>query len=305
MYLIRRATSNATAHGILASLTTNISYAERNQLQNAINLVSRYLQICLRWTARLIRQAIAGLWRALRIADLLHAIQLIFLRILKWCRIALATAIGVTIILHLGYWGLPKLLEIYRESRRRRLEERRQNEERKQYAAYLSELRARQAAQAAAIKEARLRQSAEAAARKETRLRQAREDQAIKDKLKREEERKQIKARADYMRWKEECDIVFQDRASMTKFPFPPLPRCAATDCPGFLKVPAPACQHNVKQFFKESGNLSLEFLKRQRHLWHEDRFASCREDLRPEFRRLANSLFVVLDPWYEALKGK
>jgi hypothetical protein len=107
------------------------------------------------------------------------------------------------------------------------------------------------------------------------------------------------------MSWKKECDSVFRDKASMTKFPFPPLPQYTDSDCPGFLKIPVPACPHNVKQFLKGSGNFSLEFLKRQRRLWHEDRFASCRADLRPEFRRLANSLFVVLDPWYEALKGK
>lgn len=153
--------------------------------------------------------------------------------------------------------------------------------------------------------ELRTRQAAEAAAMKEARLRQAREDQAIKDKLRRDEEEKEIKARADYMSWQKECDSVFRNKVSMTKFPFPPLPRCTNTDCPGFLENAVPACQHNVKQFFRGSGNFSLEFLKHQRNLWHEDRFASCREDLRPEFRRLANSLFVVLDPWYEELKGR
>ena len=65
----------------------------------------------------------------------------------------------------------------------------------------------------------------------------------------------------------------------------------------------APACEHNVKQFFEGSGKVSLELLKEYRDRWHEDRFASCREDLRPEFRRLANSLFVVLDPWHNKLK--
>jgi len=89
----------------------------------------------------------------------------------------------------------------------------------------------------------------------------------------------------------------------MTKFPFPPLPRCTHTDCPRFLKFPVAACEHNVKQFFIGSGNDSLKVVKRQRLLWHEDRFASCPVALRPEFRRLANSLFVVLDPWYEVLK--
>lgn len=96
-------------HGSLASVTTNLSYAGRNILQNATDFVFRYLQICLRWTARQIRQAIAALWRALRITDLLHSSYLILLRILTLCGIALAIAVGVTTTVHIGYWGLPKL----------------------------------------------------------------------------------------------------------------------------------------------------------------------------------------------------
>jgi hypothetical protein len=164
MYLIQRATSNISAHGMLASLSTNISYAGRNILQNAIDFVFRYLQICIRWTARQSHQAGAVLWRALRIADLLPFAQPITFRIIKWCGIALATIIGVKIIVNIGYWGFHKLLE----TRKRRLEER------KRRAAYLSELRTKLAAEAAAIEDARVRQ--------------AREDQAIKDKLKRDEE---------------------------------------------------------------------------------------------------------------------
>jgi hypothetical protein len=114
---------------------------------------------------------IAALWRILGIADLLHFMHLIFLRIIKICGIALTVAIGGTIFVLIGYWSLPKLLGIYRESRKRRLEENRQKQEKKRrQAAYLSELRATQAAAAAAMKEATLRQ--------------ARENQAIKDKSK-------------------------------------------------------------------------------------------------------------------------
>jgi hypothetical protein len=137
---------------------------------------------------------------------------------------------------------------------------------------------------------------------KEAKLRQALEEQAIKD---REEEERQTKAKADYKRWETECNVAFQDKASMTKFPFPPLPRCTNPNCFAFAKIPALACQHNVKQFLKGSGLFSLAFLKRQKNLWHEDRFASCREDLRPEFQRLANSLFIILHPWYEELERK
>lgn len=291
MYLIERGASNTTAHGILASLTTNISCGARNLLKHATNFVSRYLQIYFRWTVRWGYQAIAALYRASRIPDLLYYIRLIFLRTLKWCGIALACIVGIQITVNLGYWGLPKLWQIYKQSRQRSLEERQENEQIKRRAAYLDELRAHQAAEAAAIKVARMRQ--------------VQEEQAIKDKLKKNEEQRHIKARADYKSWEEECDNLFQDKASMTQFPFPPLPRCTQVDCSGCLKTPVPACEHNVKQFFKGSGNFSLALLKRQRQLWHEDRFVSCPTELRPEFKRLANSLFVVLGPWYESLKGE
>jgi hypothetical protein len=83
---------------------------------------------------------------------------------------------------------------------------------------------------------------------KEARLRQAQKDQAVQDILTSNEEKKQAKAKADYMRWEEECDSVFGDKASMIKFPFPPLPRRIEPKCPGFLKITVPTCQHTVKQ---------------------------------------------------------
>jgi hypothetical protein len=46
----------------------------------------------------------------LKIADPLNSLQLITLRILRWCGIALATTIRVTIIVNIGYWSLPRLL---------------------------------------------------------------------------------------------------------------------------------------------------------------------------------------------------
>ncbi|KAL5322904.1 hypothetical protein ACEPPN_010883 [Leptodophora sp. 'Broadleaf-Isolate-01'] len=125
---------------------------------------------------------------------------------------------------------------------------------------------------------------------KEARLRRAREDQAIKDKLRRDEEKRRIQARADYVNWEKEYDTVFRDKSSMTKFPFPPLPRYTDTDCPRFLKIPVAAYQHNVKQFFKGSGNDSLFSSV-------SDSFGTRTIALRPEFIRLANSLPVVLDP--------
>jgi hypothetical protein len=173
----------------------------------------------------------------------------------------------------------------------RKLQERRRNNERKQRARLLEELRAKQAADAAILENAKARQ--------------VREEPAIKARIYREAEEGRTKARTDYMKWDHNREVACRDMASMANFPFPPLPQCTKLNCPAFAKTPAPACHHNVKQFLEGSGMVSLTFLKRQMSYWHEDRFTACQEDLRPEFQRLANSLFVILHPWYEELKGK
>jgi hypothetical protein len=264
----------------------------KNLLQATIDRIVRYLRISLRLTARGIYQAISALWRASRIGTLLQFVLFRILRVLKWCGTALAILVGILIIRRLAYLFLPKLWKIYTKSRRRKLEEERWNNERNRQTEFLAELRAKQAAKATASKEAKIRQ--------------AREEQAIKDNLYREGQGRQAKGKADYMMWERECDVAFGDRASMTKFPFPSLPRCTDPNCFAFAKTLAPACQHNVRQFLKGSGRpLTQDFLKHQCKLWHEDRFASCREDLRPEFKRLANSLFVVLFPWYRELEQR
>lgn len=289
MYLIQPAIPNMGVGGIAKSFTTKAAANVKNLLHNAIDSIAQNLQLCLRWTSSHVSSAIAALWRASRIEDLLHLIKLLVLRILKWCGIALVTVLGIMIIWRLGYWGLPKLWSICMESLERSMEERLRNNERRRLAAAEDELRLKQAAQAARLKEAKLRQ--------------IREEQAIKDRLRREEEDRQAKGKADYARWEKECDIVFRDKSTMTKFPFPPLSRCTNLHCWAFTKIPVPACKDNVKQFLRGSGRFSIDLLKHQKNLWHEDRFTSCREDLKPEFQRLANSLFVVLYPLYEELK--
>ncbi|KFY01539.1 hypothetical protein V490_00860 [Pseudogymnoascus sp. VKM F-3557] len=273
MCAVQSATSNTTTGVLAARLTTNeLDYWKL--LRDILGGVG---------------QAIAVVWQASRIGDFLLFILSIFLFIFKWYIIVVVIVISIRIIGRVGYWGLPQLWKIYRESRRRQFEEQWRNDEIKRRAARLAELRAKKVVDAATLEAAKLQQ--------------ARREQDIKDKLQREEVIRQTKLKADYKRWEMECDIAFRDKASMTKFPFPPLPRCTDPNCSAFTKLPVPACQHNVKQFFKGSGVFSMEFLKLEKSRWHEDRFASCQEYLRPEFRSRANSLFIVLHPWYEELK--
>lgn len=286
MYLIQRAISNTFARGIAPLVPTTISESTKNLLQAAINFVLRYLRICLRWTTSQIHRAITALWVALRVEDVLHFIQVICIYILKWCGIALATVAGVIIVGRVGYWGLPKLWNIYTERRRRKLEEERWNNARKQQERLQEERLAKQAAAAAALRESNARK--------------AREEQAIKVRVRLEEEERRAKARTDYQKWEHEREVAFRDKASMTSLPFPPLPRCTTPSCPALAKRPPPACRHNVKQFLQGSGEFSSAFLKHQRSYWHEDRFASCREDLRLDFQRRANTLFVILQSLYE-----
>ncbi|KFY22844.1 hypothetical protein V491_02697 [Pseudogymnoascus sp. VKM F-3775] len=278
MHLAERATSDTTSSAITTKLTTTKPDDGKNLLQTVIDIVLQYLSIGLIW-----------IWRTLRIEDILRFILLLFLTILKWYAIGMAVTFCTWIICRVGYWGLPKLWEIsreiYRESQRRKLEEQwRKNEIKRQ-----TKLLAERTANEAAIKEAMLRK--------------AQEEQAIKDRLRREEEMRQIKSKEAFIRWERDCDIAFRNKGSMTKFPFPPLPRCTDINCVAFTESPAPACKHNVKQFLKSSGHFTMEFLKDEKNRWHEDRFTLCRDDLKPQFRRLANSLFVILNPLYEELK--
>ncbi|KFY14799.1 hypothetical protein V492_02406 [Pseudogymnoascus sp. VKM F-4246] len=286
---VQSATSNTTIGVLAARLTTE---------------ESDYWKSLLRDILRGVWQGISAVWRALRIGDFLlfilsillfiikwcfFILLSIFLFILTWCIIVSAIVISIRTIWRAVYWGLPQLWKICRESRRRRLQEQRWNNEIRRHEARRAELCAKQAA--------------DAAASKADKLRKAQEEQALKDELRRQEAKRQAKLKADYKRWKMECDIAFRDKPSMTKFPFPPLPRCTHLNCFAFAKVPTPACPHNVKQFLKGSGVFSMRFLRLERYRWHPDRFSTCREDLKPEFQRLAVSLSKLLNSWYKELE--
>lgn len=286
MYLSQRATSNSTIQGIITLAT---SQGGGDQSRNAIEVVFEFLGICLRWTARQVYRAIAALLRGLKVPELLDFIFRALFQILKWCSIGLAIAVGVPVTIQVGYWGVQKLLQMRHERRMKQHNEILRKEQEEFHEADMRERQARRKAE-------RLREE-------EERQRRERENEAIKAKLKREEEQRLKEAREIFMMWDKECALVLCNKASMAKFPFPPLPRCTVPGCPMLTKTAA--CKHNVRQFFEGSGELSFQLLKRHRHLWHEDRFASCREELRKEFRRLANSLFVALDPLYEEFKAK
>lgn len=288
--------------GIAKSSTTKAAGHVKNLLQTAIDFIVRALKISLLWTSSQIYSAIAALWRALRIEDLLYLIKILVLRVLKWSGIALLTVLGIVIICRLGHWGLPKLWNVCMRSLERSIEKRLRNNERRRLEVIEAERRLEHAAQAARLAAATLRQAERL---KEAKLRQAREEQAMKDKLRRDEQERQAKAKADYMRWEKECDMAFRNKPAMTKFPFPPLAKCTNPKCEAFTERPVQACPDNVKQFFKGSGYFSTDLIKEQTHRLHGDRFASCRGDLKPEFQRLANSLFKILRPWHEELRPK
>lgn len=282
----------------MESLPDKISHGGKRLWQTVISLVWRYIQIGARWTGRSVLWALKALYQGLGLPAILQSIQSLVLATLKWCGIALIVIVGGPIVALGVYWCTRKLLQVYCDDRQRRLEERRLDEAIARHEAYLSRLQARQASEAAAATSAR-----------EAKLQAAQEAKAAEDELKRKlraaEQQKREQLRVQFEDWEKEIDGIFHNRSSMTRFPFPPLPRCTHYGCRAFLEHPVPACPHNVEQFLRGSGKYSLRLVKEQRNLWHEDRFASCRTDLKPEFKRLANSLFVVLDPMYEELKSR
>lgn len=264
-----------------------------------LKTIFRGLKSGLQWTGRHLWAAIVALWQASGVERLLRFIGLTIVSILKWVGIALASVIGLVIVMNLVIWGLPKLLTI---------RERRREEQRLRLAAILAKERQEQAAEAARVERERARQAREAAAARaeKDRRRRARELQAAKERQQREEEQRKQRAQAEFQTWEAEFERTVEKVTTIRKLPIPPLARCTIPGCDAFAKSsPVPVCQHNVRQFFQDSGRPLEELLKRQTTLWHPDRFRSCRKELRREFERLANTMFVILRPWYEEVRER
>lgn len=242
MYLSQRATSNSTIQGIITLATKSMSQGGGDQSRNAIEVVFEFLGICLRWTARQVYRAIAALLRGLKVPELLDFIFRALFQILKWCSIGLAIAVGVPVTIQVGYWGVQKLLQMRHERRMKQHNEILRKEQEEFHEADMRERQARRKAE-------RLREE-------EERQRRERENEAIKAKLKREEEQRLKEAREIFMMWDKECALVLCNKASMAKFPFPPLPRCTVLDARCLLKRP----HANIMSDSSSKGRASCHF---------------------------------------------
>lgn len=159
--------------------------------------------------------------------------------------------------------------------------------------------RAKEAAQREkekAQEEARARAKAvkEEAARKE-RWRKTQEELAAKARA-REKEKEDLKRLA--AAWVTRRKIAFKNIASLTKFPDPPASqcKCAEESCkmrkaePGALK----ACLHDVERLVRQDPNFSHKWLRKERLVWHPDRWARAPAAKRDEFTKKAGQLFIM-----------
>lgn len=93
--------------------------------------------------------------------------------------------------------------------------------------------------------------------------------------------------------WRRCVEESFADYTKLQTFPCPPSTR-ACTDLACFQKPGVlPACKCKIRAAFERVPDLDL---RRERQLWHPDRFSACPHDRRKTFRVMAKEICAVLD---------
>lgn len=101
--------------------------------------------------------------------------------------------------------------------------------------------------------------------------------------------------------WLEEAQEAFKDYTSIANFPDPPAKRCDELACiRSITSRSLKACPCNIRKCLK---NASEEQLKKLRLGFHPDRYERCAENVREEFKRKAQEVFVVVESVYREKK--
>jgi hypothetical protein len=156
----------------------------------------------------------------------------------------------------------------------------------------------------------------QAKAKKEAK-RQRKEEEARKagaqeaERIRREEEEEVLaeELQLKYVLWQSSWEADVRAKRLLTIFPHLPIAVCTCNEvsCKS-RKVPGSlmACQHDVEPFFRASGMYSLAWLRKERLLWHPDRFGQrCDPDFRAELRRKATELYAIFETLIVAEKER
>jgi actin-related protein len=176
------------------------------------------------------------------------------------------------------------------------------------------------------LAERRWRARQEEREKREEKDRQAKANKEAKRKRKEEEERRARAQEAErirreeeevlaedlqlkYVLWQSSWEADVRAKRLLTIFPHLPIAVCTCNEvsCKS-RKVPGSlmACQHDVERFFRASGLYSLAWLRKERLLWHPDRFGQrCDPDFRVELRRKATELYAIFETLIVAEKER
>ena len=108
--------------------------------------------------------------------------------------------------------------------------------------------------------------------------------------------RSQRPSKEDIDRYFQQVDVAFADYARLQEFPKPPAwpcfdPLCQSKRADRILN----ACPCNIKYVFEHSG----ANLKAERHRFHSDKFSRCPAEVQPNFKKMADEIFVVVNEMY------
>ncbi|KAM0723666.1 hypothetical protein Q7P37_000654 [Cladosporium fusiforme] len=97
--------------------------------------------------------------------------------------------------------------------------------------------------------------------------------------------------------WLKEAQEMFTDYVNITEFPEVPIKNCAQLACANTTTSRAlKACPCNIREALQR---LSKEQLKKLRVGFHPDKFGRCAEELREDFKKKAEEVFVVVNEMY------
>ncbi|KAK4499888.1 hypothetical protein PRZ48_008074 [Zasmidium cellare] len=103
--------------------------------------------------------------------------------------------------------------------------------------------------------------------------------------------KKLIQRRIDIIHWRIDTFVALSDPAAMTTFPTPP----KIGSCRDKSHDKQSVCACHIRAAFWLLNRMSPVDFKAERALWQPLRFATCQDELKPEFKKLAKEISAVL----------
>jgi hypothetical protein len=106
--------------------------------------------------------------------------------------------------------------------------------------------------------------------------------------------------RLQYTLWRSAWEADITRKKSLTLFPQMPIRYCTCREIACMsrkLDTGLLACEHDMEVFLRADEQYSVAWLRRERLLWHPDRFgARCDPDFRKELIRKATEMYAIFE---------